>query len=55
MKRLADLMENHMEEMKPVMDGLQAISAGRKGAIWVTSLIAAVGGAIIIIRKVMGL
>ncbi len=42
----------HMAEIKPILDGLKTVSVLRRGIIWTTTLIAAIGGAYLIIRKI---
>lgn len=43
----------HAERVEPYLKGLEAVQAGKKGIFWITSVIAAVGGAILIIRKII--
>ena len=43
----------HLEDIKPIIDGLNAVKIGRKGIFWVTSIIAAIGGAILIIKRLL--
>ena len=50
--KVYDRMEENHQEIKPVLDGIKAITAGRKAIFWVTSLVVAIGGAILMIRKI---
>ncbi|MCH8318197.1 MAG: hypothetical protein IIA88_06835 [Bacteroidetes bacterium] len=54
-EKVEQYRKDHKEDMakiKPVRDGIQAITAGRKAIFWVTSLIVTIGAAVFTIRKI---
>lgn len=45
--------QSHVDETKPILEVIRSISVGRKAIIWLTVMISAIGGSILIIKKLI--